>query len=83
MNFEQPGPEELRRWWANLRKALIAAWESLLQAVRAAWSWYCRYRQVLARVEWRWAQRAARMLSRHPDLVEVDGWMDRMYPGIP
>lgn len=36
-----------------------------------------------ARQDWYEAQQTARLLSRHPDLSELDGWLDAYYLGFP
>lgn len=35
-----------------------------------------------AKAAWKAQSRIARVLSRHPDLAPVDGYLDNWYPGI-
>ncbi|WP_018502973.1 hypothetical protein [Parafrankia discariae] len=73
----------LLRVLETLRQELAKTWDAIITTVRAVYRYVSTWRQRLARAEWKWAGRCARMLSRHPDLVTLDGWMDRMYPGLP
>lgn len=62
-----------------VRRALRDFVGKCVRWFKAVWRFVCRWRQVIARHEWKYAQRNARLLSRHPDLSVFDGWLDRWY----
>lgn len=59
--------------WGQVKAAFCQMAKAFLTAMDPWLKW-------AARVQWYAAQRTARTLSRHPDLVAMDGWLDRLYP---
>ncbi len=75
--------EAIKRAWQTLQHAAQAVLDCVKRIGAALAPFIRALRGIQARERWRDARRNARMLSRHPDLRALDGWLDALYPGIP